>query len=116
MLHVCAVALGSLSGCSGLLGNSKPVFTDVSVEGKKLVVTLVDEPEASVINVFMPDGDQREQTRIQAGQQRASFLLCAAPGEESYVPGTYRIVGGRGTEVVQETTIELTKAKLSDDC
>lgn len=115
VLGVCGtVALGSLGGCSGLLGSSDPVFTDVSVDGEEMVVDLVDDPEASVINVFMPNGDQRERHMIQAGEKQVTFLLCAAPGEEEYVPGDYRIVAGKRTDVVQETTFELTEEMLPD--
>lgn len=51
---------------------------------------------------------------IQAGEKQVTFLLCAAPGEEEYVPGDYRIVAGKRTDVVQETTFELTEEMLPD--
>jgi hypothetical protein len=109
------LAFGGLSGCVELFGQSKPVFTDASVDGEYLVVDLTEDPQASVINLFDPKDNLRGRKRIRAGMKTVKFFLYESHIRATpYPPGTYRIVAGKKGKVMQESTIELSKSEIPD--
>jgi hypothetical protein len=116
------LGLSSLAGCvggqrsRGPSGTATPskdtdrVFQRVAVEGTTLVIDLAEDADIDTVNVISPSGELYRRLAVYRGVTALSTDI-----DESYVPGTYEVIGVKDSNSVSTVALEIApKLRIAD--